>query len=758
MIIIKKNIWSLFYLILFISSIFFTTVAYSQWKHINEDYKLRNENFTKIIATSTKSYFNQIDMIIELLGKQLLEEEKYKDNVKSKELFKKMLKINNSIIAYALIDINGNYLVTHLDEPPENIPSVLSRQEAKESFLATLKTDKTVIGRTYNLTKTKILAIPVRKTFLDENGNAHAVISIAIDTNNFNLFDRNLLDSNSKVIELFRDSDLYRQLYIHNSDEKNINDIYSKPFDKITYDSIIKQIEKTYNKSINEIKEKEITVSFESENIINNQKYLISKQYINEHQLWASSYVKYDDIIYTFLNIFALYITIYIVTIIVIWRLFKYIDDSEKIKHAELEYKATHDELTQLPNRYYLINKTDEWIKKYSNFNLIFIDIDNFKSINDSYGHKIGDLVLKEITNKISKSLKKEDLLIRQGGDEFIVFTTEIDDIESYSNNLLNNIKEIFNLNNKQLKITASFGVARYPNDSENIDDLITCSDMALYEAKKLKNTYVIFTEDVKNTLLENIYIEKELKTALENDEFYLVYQPQINYDNSINGVETLIRWNNKKLGFVPPDKFIPIVESSGMMPTLGDFIIKTALKEIKQLQTKISFNFQLSINISVKQFLEKDFYTTLIEKVEESGLKSNNITLEVTESIFIDNLDYMVKLLQKLRDLGFKISMDDFGTGYSSLSMLRKIPINELKIDKSFVDDITTDKSAEHMIKTIISIGKILNYEIVLAEGVEEREQVDLLHKFGCNTYQGYYYSKPLKLDELEKFILSRK
>lgn len=758
MIIIKKNIWSLFYLILFISSIFFTTVAYSQWKHINEDYKLRNENFTKIIATSTKSYFNQIDMIIELLGKQLLEEEKYKDNVKSKELFKKMLKINNSIIAYALIDINGNYLVTHLDEPPENIPSVLSRQEAKESFLATLKTDKTVIGRTYNLTKTKILAIPVRKTFLDENGNAHAVISIAIDTNNFNLFDRNLLDSNSKVIELFRDSDLYRQLYIHNSDEKNINDIYSKPFDKITYDSIIKQIEKKYNKSINEIKEKEITVSFESENIINNQKYLISKQYINEHQLWASSYVKYDDIIYTFLNIFALYITIYIVTIIVIWRLFKYIDDSEKIKHAELEYKATHDELTQLPNRYYLINKTDEWIKKYSNFNLIFIDIDNFKSINDSYGHKIGDLVLKEITNKISKSLKKEDLLIRQGGDEFIIFTTEIDDIESYSNNLLNNIKEIFNLNNKQLKITASFGVARYPNDSENIDDLITCSDMALYEAKKLKNTYVIFTEDVKNTLLENIYIEKELKTALENDEFYLVYQPQINYDNSINGVETLIRWNNKKLGFVPPDKFIPIVESSGMMPTLGDFIIKTALKEIKQLQTKISFNFQLSINISVKQFLEKDFYTTLIEKVEESGLKSNNITLEVTESIFIDNLDYMVKLLQKLRDLGFKISMDDFGTGYSSLSMLRKIPINELKIDKSFVDDITTNKSAEHMIKTIISIGKILNYEIVLAEGVEEREQVDLLHKFGCNTYQGYYYSKPLKLDELEKFILSRK
>lgn len=758
MTIIKKNIWSLFYLILFISSIFFTIISYFQWKHINEDYKLRNENFTKIIATSTKSYFNQIDMIIELLGKQLLEEEKYKDNVKSKELFKKMLKINTSIIAYALIDINGNYLVTHLDEPPERIPSVLTRQEAKESFLATLKTDKTLIGRTYNLTKTKILAIPVRKTFLDENGNAHAVISIAIDTNNFNLFDRNLLDSNSKVIELFRDSDLYRQLYIHNSDEKNINDIYSKPFDKITYDSIIKQIEKTYNKSINEIKEKELAVSFESENIINNQKYLISKQYINEHQLWASSYVKYDDIIYTFLNIFALYITIYIVTIIVIWRLFKYIDDSEKIKHAELEYKATHDELTQLPNRYYLINKTDEWIKKYSNFNLIFIDIDNFKSINDSYGHKIGDLVLKEITNKISKSLKKEDLLIRQGGDEFIIFTTEIDDIENYSNNLLNNIKEIFNLNNKQLKITASFGIARYPNDSDNIDDLITCSDMALYEAKKLKNTYVIFTENVKNTLLENIYIEKELKTALENDEFYLVYQPQINYDNSINGVETLIRWNNKKLGFVPPDKFIPIVESSGMMPTLGDFIIKTALKEIKQLQTKISFNFQLSINISVKQFLEKDFYTTFIEKVEESGLKSNNITLEVTESIFIDNLDYMVKLLQKLRDLGFKISMDDFGTGYSSLSMLRKIPINELKIDKSFVDDITTDKSAEHMIKTIISIGKILNYEIVLAEGVEEREQVDLLHKFGCNTYQGYYYSKPLKLDELEKFILSRK
>lgn len=750
---IKKNIWALFYIILFFYISFFSIVSYMKWKEINHEHIVQNENLAMLIGKSTQSYFKQIDMVLELLGSQLLENDNYKDTTKAKKLFSKMLSLNESIIAYALIDTKGNYLVTHLDEPVENIPGVFTREAAKESFLLTLKTNKVVIGRTYKLIRTKRLAIPVRKTFFDKKGKPLSVMSLAIDVKNTHLFDEELLSSKSGIIHLFRDSDKYRQLYIDKS-KKDLDKIYFTPLPLSQYNNIINNLEKSYNKSIMQIKSLNKAVSFIVENFVDSKKYIVSTKYIKDYDLWANSYLEYEKITRSFFIVLLKYFIAFITVVVITWYLFRYIDCIEKKKRKDLEYKATHDTLTNLPNRYYLFKNIDTWRKNINSFSVLFIDLDNFKYINDTHGHKVGDEVLKKVAQILRNTLDKKDLLIRQGGDEFIVFIANQHSLEDDCKVLISSIQSKIKIDNIYFTLDVSIGAARFPNDSKDIEELISNADIALYEAKKNKSKFVIFTKEVKDRLLENIEIEKELKSAFENNEFSLVFQPQINSDASLHGVETLIRWNNKKLGFVRPDKFIPIAEAIGLMPKLGDFIINSALSQIVVLQKETSIKLQVAINISVKQFIEKDFFEKIVSTVKEYDIAPSSVTLEVTETIFIKDLTYMINLLFRLKKEGFIISMDDFGTGYSSLSMLRKIPIDELKIDKEFVDDIVTDKSAKHMIETIVSIGKILKYNMVLAEGLETKEQLELLNELGCDTYQGYYYSKPLKLNELREFV----
>jgi len=753
MALIKRNIWFLFLLITIISTIFLAILSYSHWNEVYKEHKVQNENFTKLIARTTENYFDQLNIVLTLLGKQLLENENYKNKEKSKELLSELVLINKAITAYGIMKPNGDFLLTNTNVEPEKIPNLLKREDTRETFLQALKTKELTIGRTYKLPISKVFAIPVRKTFFDKNDNPVAVVSLAIPVDNSNLFDEKILQSYSHVINLFR-ADLYRQLYIYKTEKEKIDDIYTKPLPKKANEYVEKQMEKTYNISRQEIEDKELTVSFEFENRVNNNKYLISTQYMKKYKLWPSSYIRYDEIVNKFLKDFFVYLMVYLVTMVIIYRLFKYIYEIEKKQKKLLEYRANHDDLTRLPNRYYLHQYFDEWTKDKDEYSLIYLDLDNFKYVNDTFGHKVGDEVIIKTSNTIKNFLNKNDLFIRQSGDEFLIFTEVTVGVEEYCKKIIENINRKFELKNKEFKIAASLGVANFPKDSKDLENLIICADIACYNAKKVRNTVKVFTQDIKDKHFETIEIEKELKTALEKNEIYLVYQPQVNYDDSLHGVETLVRWESKKLGNVRPDKFIAIAENAGLMPSIGDFILDTALKDIKKLQEKTSKDFQLSINISVKQFIEKDFYDKLMQKINLYKIEPSSVTLEVTESIFIDNIDYLTYLFINLRSKGFTISLDDFGTGYSSLSILRKLPINELKIDKAFVDDITHDISAQHMIQTIISIGKILDYHIVLAEGVETKNQVELLNKFGCDTYQGYFFSKPLVLEDLEKFI----
>jgi len=301
--------------------------------------------------------------------------------------------------------------------------------------------------------------------------------------------------------------------------------------------------------------------------------------------------------------------------------------------------------------------------------------------------------------------------------------------------------------------IGASVGIAKYPDHGDTLDMLLRASDIAMYEAKKYKNSVRLFVPFMQEGYLNRVNVEHTLRKALAKNELYMVYQPQMDHEGKIYGVEALVRWQSEELGLVPPDKFIPIAEASGLMPELGHFIIHTTLKEMKALQLSLGVTFQTSINISIKQFMEENFLEKLTRELESAKLMHVSLCLEITESLFIEDIDYILPLLQTIHDMGLHISMDDFGTGYSSLSILRKLPIDELKIDKSFVDAILNDITAEKMVQNIISIGKNLDLAIV-AEGVETKEQDALLKTLGCDRFQGYLYAKPLTADALKAFV----
>ena len=304
-----------------------------------------------------------------------------------------------------------------------------------------------------------------------------------------------------------------------------------------------------------------------------------------------------------------------------------------------------------------------------------------------------------------------------------------------------------------ELIVSGSIGISRYPDDGKNLSELLSASDIAMYRAKEIKNSFRHFSSTLIEKQKRVIEIEHELHHAIERGELYLTYQLQISSDMKLHGVEALLRWRSAKLGEVSPAEFITIAEKSGLIIEIGKFVIEQSLHEIDALFKELECEFTLSINVSTKQFAEHDFIPQSYKKLQDVNMAPQNVCVEITESLLVDNLDYILGELETIKKLGIEISMDDFGTGYSSLHMLQNLPIKELKIDKSFIDKMLVNDSSALMVKTIINLAKIMNLRTV-AEGVETKEQVLKLQELGCNIYQGYFFAKPMKKEELAESI----
>ncbi len=431
----------------------------------------------------------------------------------------------------------------------------------------------------------------------------------------------------------------------------------------------------------------------------------------------------------------------------------------------ELHYHANHDSLTGLANRVLFDDRLDQGIVKsqrdHAQMALLFIDLDRFKEINDSLGHRVGDRVLKVVTRRLNQTIRAEDTLARLGGDEFTVLMEGVPrehDASLLAAKVLEAIAKPINIEGYALHVGGSIGISIYPDDGETSNDLLKNADAAMYKAKREgRNNFQYYSAEMTAQAFERVKMEASLRDALNNDEFCVYYQPQINArTNELVGVEALVRWNSPSEGLIFPGAFIPVAELTGLMVEIDRIVIKTSMRQLVAWYRKGLSPGTLSLNLSMKQLHQKDFLSAMNKYMAISDCDPSWIEFEVTEGQVMEDPEKSIKILDKVNELGIKLSLDDFGTGYSSLSYLKKLPISKLKIDQSFVKELPDNIEDAAISRAVIVLAQSLDLEII-AEGVETKAQIDMLMESGCDFFQGYYYSRPIPSDEMTEFLFSR-
>jgi len=429
---------------------------------------------------------------------------------------------------------------------------------------------------------------------------------------------------------------------------------------------------------------------------------------------------------------------------------------------ARMAYLAKHDSLTDLPNRILLKDRLIHTMalahRHQQSMAVLFLDVDRFKNINDSLGHAMGDLLLQSVAQRLVACVRSSDTVSRQGGDEFVVLLSEASNAQDAgisAQKMLIAVSKPHKIDQHDVSVTASIGIATYPDDGTEAETLMKHADFALLHAKDSgRNNYQFFKPDMNVRALERQSLETGLRHALERHEFALHYQPEINLETgAIVGVEALIRWRHPERGLVPPKQFIPVAEECGFIVPISQWVLREGCRQARAWQDAGFAPISIAINISAVELRGKDFVAEVQATLAETGLDPRCLVLELTETFLMQDSPHTLAVLQVLKDLGVHLALDDFGTGYSSLSYLRRFPIDTLKIDRSFVSNLTTDDNDASIVSAVINMGKSLHMRVV-AEGVETREQLQFLREHGCPEGQGYYFSHPVVAAEFTQLL----
>ncbi|AXS80149.1 EAL domain-containing protein [Dechloromonas sp. HYN0024] len=439
-------------------------------------------------------------------------------------------------------------------------------------------------------------------------------------------------------------------------------------------------------------------------------------------------------------------------------------DISERKKAEEtITFQAFHDLLTKLPNRILFVDRLEMAIaqatRRKEKLAVMFLDIDRFKLVNDTYGHQVGDQLLRKFAARARGCLRTGDTLARQGGDEFTALLPTIGNIEDahvVAEKIIEELRRPFLLGETQFLATTSIGIAVYPDNSTNAEELIRCADMAMYQVKAQgKNGYAAFQPDMHTAHLDRLSIENDLRKAVkEGDQFELYFQPQIDAESrKVIGVEALIRWHHPSAGMISPDVFIPIAEDTGLIITISDWVLREACAQLVRLKKEGFGDLRLGVNLSAREFDRADLLERIRLPLDEFRISPESLEIEITESLLMKDAENIVARVKHLRGTGVNISIDDFGTRYSSLNYLRRFSVSRIKIDQSFVRDLKTFSDSFAIIQAIVGIAKNFNLQLI-AEGVETDHQVAILRQLGCNEMQGYFFSRPLPSAQLMAFL----
>lgn len=433
-----------------------------------------------------------------------------------------------------------------------------------------------------------------------------------------------------------------------------------------------------------------------------------------------------------------------------------------KEQEAQIYHLAFHDPLTDLPNRRMFMKQLREEVALAKELNtklaVMFLDLDRFKYVNDTWGHEAGDYILTVAAERLKKVLRHGDLIGRLGGDEFAIMLKNVnseDDVVAFTNRLRESFKEpIEVVPNQQYSLSCSIGIAMFPDHGTDAEKLLLNADTALYAIKgEGKNEHAFFTREMEEKSLQQALLENELRKAIERDQFYIDYQPKIDFvQNKVVGMEALIRWRHPDLGIISPGQFIPLAEETGLISQIGEWVLRKACEQNKTWQDEGYPPLRISVNLSVKQLMEPNIVEKIKQILEETELEPKWLELEVTESVFA-NIEDAPRILKKIRDIGVHVSIDDFGTGYSSFSYIKHLPVDTLKIDSSFIRDIHENDESKAIVRAVLTLADTLGME-VLAEGIELDEQLKILNKDGCKLGQGFLFSKPLSKEKFERYI----
>ena len=435
-----------------------------------------------------------------------------------------------------------------------------------------------------------------------------------------------------------------------------------------------------------------------------------------------------------------------------------------KIAEETINFQAYHDLLTKLPNRALLRDRLSLAISQAKrdgeSLAVMFLDLDRFKNINDSLGHMVGDELLQQVSVRLKECIRAGDTLARFGGDEFTLMLPNLhhgrEDASRLADKIIGTLKQPFIIEGHELYVSASIGIALYPQDGTHINGLIEHADVAMYHVKgQGKNGYQFYSNEMNEPYIENLSLDTGIHKALDNDEFKLVYQPQINLSSGeIIGVEALLRWQHPEHGTISPADFIPFAEESGLIVDIGKWVIKAACAELNHWRMDGLPEIRMSINISARQLIEDDIVNDILDTIKGYNIPGQNIELEITENAIMDDMDSVIRKLKELTSHGIAIAIDDFGTGYSSLSYLHKLPIQTLKIDRTFIKESRINKGDNTIINTIVAMARGLNLNVI-AEGVETQAQLDYLREIECNEAQGFLFGKPLPPDVISQLLI---
>jgi diguanylate cyclase (GGDEF)-like protein len=440
--------------------------------------------------------------------------------------------------------------------------------------------------------------------------------------------------------------------------------------------------------------------------------------------------------------------------------------EASELATVEIEHLAYHDSMTGLPNRPLYMDRLIVALAQAARANqklaVFFLDLDRFKDINDSLGHTVGDALLKAVADRIRRCVREGDTIARFGGDEFTLMIPKIENVEDaakIAQKIIETLKIPFTLGERELFVTTSIGISLYPIDGTDPDTLVRNADTAMYRAKDSgRDNYQLYAPAMNAHALERLALENMLRKALTQKELVVYYQPLIDATSRmIVGVEALIRWNHPQLGLLSPAHFISVAELSGLIVPIGNWVLRTACKQVKAWHKRLDYDLTVSVNLSARQFSQPDLVEQVRRVLQESGLNPSCLELEITESNAMQNAENTIYTLRDLKTIGVRISMDDFGTGYSSLNYLKRFPIDTLKLDQSFVREVTTDKSDAAIVSAVITMAHSLNLEVV-AEGVETEGQLDFLQRHHCDRIQGYLFSAPLSAEDLEPYVMAQK